>query len=373
VLSAGTCTAPTTTVASYAYDAQGRRKTKTVGSTTTVYTTDADNREVLEYDGTSGALGRWYAYGIGPDAVLNQMNVGASTRETMIPDVQGSIIGTLDSGGALSKAGYQAFGENPALTSGTFQYTAQRFDPETAGSTSQPSGLYYYRSRMYSPTWGRFLQPDPIGYAAGNNLYAYVGNDPLNNTDPSGRCPWCIGAAIGFGVDFAAQAYIHYNQGKSILGSYDIGQGLAAAGAGALTAGASAFIGGAIEGGGALAIGARAVANAGLGAAVTAGQTAVLNNFDNHNDSYVTSLEVGGAFGAAGSAVGDVLTSGIQSLSQSATAGLSAGEKNFILGFQELNNINPAPAGVATGQAVGAVVGSGSSFVPLDSETAPKK
>lgn len=32
----------------------------------------------------------------------------------------------------------------------------------------------------------RFLQPDPLGYAAGNNLYAYVQNDPLNATDPSG-------------------------------------------------------------------------------------------------------------------------------------------------------------------------------------------
>jgi YD repeat-containing protein len=55
-LSAGTCASPATVVASYAYDAQGRRKSKTVGGTTTVYVTDADNREVLEYDGGSGAI-----------------------------------------------------------------------------------------------------------------------------------------------------------------------------------------------------------------------------------------------------------------------------------------------------------------------------
>jgi hypothetical protein len=48
VLSPGTCATPTTTVASYAHDAQGRRKSKTVGATTTFYVTDADNREVLE-------------------------------------------------------------------------------------------------------------------------------------------------------------------------------------------------------------------------------------------------------------------------------------------------------------------------------------
>src|SRR5487761_1595817 len=169
---------------------RGRRKSKTVGSTTTDYVTDADDPEVLEYDDTSGALERWYAFGRGPDAVLGQMNVAAGTRETMLPDIEGSIIGTLDSGtGALAKSGYQPYGENPADLTGSFCYTARLFDPETAGSTAQPSGLYYYRARTYSPTWGRFLQPDPLGYPAGTNLYAYVGNDPLNNTDPSGLDP----------------------------------------------------------------------------------------------------------------------------------------------------------------------------------------
>jgi RHS repeat-associated protein len=167
---------------SYAYDGQGRRKLKNVNGTITVFVTDADNREVLEYDGTSGAILRWYAYGLGSNNVLNQVDVAAGTRTTLIPDIQGSIIGTLDSSsGALTKRGYLPYGAS-ASAAGTFAYTGQRIDPET-------NGLYYYRARMYRPTWGRFMQVDPIGYAGGSNLYAYVGNDPLNLLDPLGLSP----------------------------------------------------------------------------------------------------------------------------------------------------------------------------------------
>jgi RHS repeat-associated protein len=76
-------------------------------------------------------------------------------------------------------------------------------------------GLYNYRNRFYSPKWGRFLQSDPIGFAGDPaNLYRYVGNNPVNWSDP-------YGLDIRVVEYFAGSYGINYNHvGVGVTGSF---------------------------------------------------------------------------------------------------------------------------------------------------------
>jgi len=57
-------------------------------------------------------------------------------------------------------------------------FTGRFLDEET--------GLFYYRARYYDSTLGRFLQRDPLGYAAGASLFEYAASAPPNHIDPTG-------------------------------------------------------------------------------------------------------------------------------------------------------------------------------------------
>ncbi|HUX39793.1 MAG TPA: RHS repeat-associated core domain-containing protein [Rectinemataceae bacterium] len=95
-------------------------------------------------------------------------------------DILGSVMMTTDKDGGLrDRYEYDAYGQ---AFEGSFRrindlgYNGKRTDPTT--------GLVDYGFRDYAPRLGRFTTADPV--KDGLNWYAYVNNDPMNATDPTG-------------------------------------------------------------------------------------------------------------------------------------------------------------------------------------------
>ena len=187
----------------------------------------------------------------------------------------------------LSEVRYSAFGEI-RYDSGTmttdYLYTGQREEAEI--------GLYYYVARWYDPAIGRFVQADSVvpnpGSAKSWDRYAYTYNNPIKYNDPTGHCPWCIGAAIGGAVGGIVGA-VTYLATNDVEHRTD---------AGLWTAVAGGAVGGALVGSGLglIAGAAGAVSSASAGLAVATGTAAM-----EMASSTSVSVLIGAGSGAIGS------------------------------------------------------------------------
>jgi RHS repeat-associated protein len=187
-------------------------------------------RVIAEYaiNPTTGAatLARRYVHGAGVDEPLVWFEgTGTSDAHWLIPDERGSIQAVMLGNGSVSVNRYDEYGAPATGNTGLFQYTGQMWLPELQ--------LYHYKARVYHPRFGRFLQTDPKRYDAGMDLYAYVGDDPLDRVDPTGEesCPagkTCpdIPSAPQSVVDAAIKAghQMPINEGSKEFGAHSPGQ-----------------------------------------------------------------------------------------------------------------------------------------------------
>ena len=199
-------------VTEYVYDGEGRVVSLNNGATTYVY--DAEGRRVAK----GGASAANYLLGLGGEQVTELTPSGGWVHSNVW--IGGKLLGTYEGPSGSDTAGYHFpltdwLGTKRVGTysTGLSEETCVSYPFGDGLSCSVPnptehhftgkerdaeSGNDYFDARYYSSTMGRFLSPDwsakvaPVPYAKLDNpqslnLYAYVGNNPLDRTDPTGH------------------------------------------------------------------------------------------------------------------------------------------------------------------------------------------
>lgn len=177
-----------TTSATYSYDQNGLRVSKSVTEDDTTATTNyiwGDNGLAGTVCGSDKVIVHYDSEGEPIGFSLN------GTVYTYIKNLQGDIVRILDAEKTtVVSYTYDPWGV-PTVTGDTdlaavnpCTYRGYYYDQET--------GYYYLQSRYYDPTLGRFLNADDEKYIGtssnmvSDNIYSYCANDPTNRIDPSG-------------------------------------------------------------------------------------------------------------------------------------------------------------------------------------------
>jgi RHS repeat-associated protein len=167
------------------YTGGGLRAWKQSGITRTYFLYDGQT-PVLEMDSTGAVTA---VNTLGANGLLSRRSGGTSTFYTFDP--QGGVAQRLSSTGAVLTAHmFDAYGVGVASGSTTDPYG---YGAQWGYYTDRETGLLLLTHRYYDPGTGRFLTRDPIGYAGGINLYAYVQNKPSVRIDPDGDAPITMG------------------------------------------------------------------------------------------------------------------------------------------------------------------------------------
>jgi RHS repeat-associated protein len=180
----------------FAYDGDGKRVKKIASSGTTIFVYDASGQMVAEY--TDNTLP-----GSGGTSYLTADTLGTPR---IITGADGSVKARHD---------YQPFGEEIGLVGGRTEpqgYVVDNVKQKfTAKDRDNETGLDYFGARYYANAQGRFTSPDEL-LNSGRlespqtwNRYAYVLNNPLAYTDPTGFYEYAEGTDGKYKKRFEAQ------------------------------------------------------------------------------------------------------------------------------------------------------------------------